>query len=98
MKHFSIVMSDEDIENFEEGRLKENMSKSAYVRYLIAEHEHTVPPVYKYKEIISLLSSIDNSVRQMVLNDTFEPSERMALYEKFEKVRLEVMKITKKPS
>ena len=87
MKQYSIVMSDEDIENFEAGRLKEKMSKSAYVRYLIAEHERTVPPVYKYKEIISLLSSIDNSVRQILLNDKMDPAERMALYEKFEKVR-----------
>jgi hypothetical protein len=86
-------MSDEDIENFEEGRLREGMSKSAYVRFLIAEHERTIPSVYKYKEIIALLSSIDNSVRQMVMNDSFEPSERMALYEKFAKVHQEVEKI-----
>ena len=92
MKYFSIVMSDEDIENFENGRLREKMSKSAYVRYLIAEHERTLPPVYKYKEIIALLSSIDNSVRQILLNEKFEISDRMALYEKFEKVRLEISK------
>lgn len=93
MRHFSIVMSDSDIEDFEEGRAKERMSKSAYIRYLIAEHEHAVPATYKYKEIISLLASIDNAVHEIVVNEKFEPIDRMELYEKFEKLRLEIMKI-----
>lgn len=83
-------MSEEDIEDFEAGRLKEKMSKSAYVRYLIAEHERTVPAVYKYKEIIALLSSIDNSVNQILLDKKLDYDERMALYEKFEQVKEEI--------
>ena len=95
MKHYSIVMSDEDIEKFEVGRLKEKMTKSAYVRFLIGEHEHTLPAVYKYRQIIALLSSIDNSVHQIVLNEKMDPADRMDLYEKFEKVRSEIKKVVK---
>ena len=92
MKRFSITMREEDIEDFEAGRLKEKMTKSAYVRFLIAEHERTIPSVYKYKDIIALLSSIDNSLKQILFNEKLGYDERMALYEKFDKVQEEINK------
>ena len=85
-KHYSIVMSDDDIELFENGVASENMSKSAYVRLLIAEHENRLPPFYKYREIISRLSNIENQVNAIVLNDKFDSSDRLALFDKMDEV------------
>ena len=84
MKHYSIVMSDDDIETFENGVLNSNMSKSAYIRFLIAEHEHTLTVFYKYREIISRLSNIENQMNQIVLNNDFDEKNRLTLFEKID--------------
>ena len=88
-------MSDEDIENFEVGRLNEKMPKSAYIRYLIAEHERTIPSAYKYKDIIRLLSSIETMMKMILVNEKMELADRIGLYERIEKLRLEIRKMLK---
>lgn len=82
MKQFCISMSEDDIEKFELGREATGMSKSAYVRLLIAEHEKRVPGFIKYKEIIEKLSSIELELQSLSLKETLAPEDRMLIHVK----------------
>lgn len=92
MKDFHVSISDEAFADFEAGRLREKMSMSSYLRYLIAEHEHTLPPVIKYKEIIALLSDINNNIHQILLSEKIDYSDKMALYLKFKTLQENINK------
>ena len=60
---FMVSMSEEDILCFEAGREAAGMSKSAYIRLLIAEHEHTVPGFIKYKEVIHEIAEMNTLLK-----------------------------------
>ena len=51
MERFTVSMNEADVDLFERKRCDMGMTKSAYIRYLIAEHENKVPPFLKYKEL-----------------------------------------------
>ncbi len=80
MKQFCITMSEEDIELFEAGRQALEMSKSAYVRLLIAEHEKCVPGFLKNKAIITKLSDISIDIRSLLFKDTLTDGEKLRLF------------------
>lgn len=80
MERFCISMSEEDIEKFELGRSATGMSKSAYVRLLIAEHENKVPGFIKYKEIIEKLSSIELELQSLSVKETLSPEDRVLIH------------------
>jgi hypothetical protein len=75
-------MSEDDVDKFETGRSQMGMSKSAYVRLLIAEHENAVPGFIKYKEIIEKLSSIELELQALSLKETLSPEDRMVIHVK----------------
>ena len=59
MSRMTISLSEADIENFEAGRDNAGMSKSAFLRLLIAEHEDRVPYFIKYKDVIDKFSDLN---------------------------------------
>lgn len=73
MEKTSITMTSSDLDLFERGRCEQgiNMSKSAYIRLLIAEHEDRVPSFIKYKEIIEKISEL-NTLLEAELSTTKE--------------------------
>ena len=66
MERFTITMTEEDIDLFERYRTDMNMSKSAFVRLLIAEHFEYIPAFLQHKELIAAVSSLDNSLKEII--------------------------------
>lgn len=93
MKRFMITMSENDIELFESGREALNMTKSSYVRLLIAEHEKRVPAYIKYKDIIDKFSELDKDVRSLILSDKLSDTDKLILYEKADDLKKELRAI-----
>lgn len=73
-------MSEEDIELFKAGCEAMDMSKSAYVRLLIAEHEKCVPGFLKNKAIIARLSDISVDIRSLLFKNTLTDDEKLRIY------------------
>ncbi|MDO4966129.1 MAG: hypothetical protein Q4E51_05415 [Lachnospiraceae bacterium] len=94
MNRFMVSMSDEDIECFEAGREAEKMSKSAYIRLLIAEHENRVPGFIKYKEIINSFANLNNNIKEIVVQKSFDDSTKLMLLEKIDELKIEIQKLS----
>lgn len=86
MKRFYVSMSEEEIDLFEEKRLEYGMNKSSFIRYLMAEHENAVPPFLKYKEVISAMSDINTTMKQILITKKIDTTEKMVLHEKISRL------------
>ena len=92
MERMTITLSKNDIDNFERGRALMNMTKSAYVRLLIAEHEERVPYYISHQELISEFSTLNNYVKQMLLSNRMSDVEKIRLFEMIGELRNSVNK------
>lgn len=81
MERMMVTVSESDIDDFERGRASEGMSKSAYIRLLIAEHEDRVPEFIYNKEIIAKMAQIDNDVKQLILREVVSDRDKLILLE-----------------
>lgn len=81
MQRMTITMAESDIDDFERGRSAEGMTKSAYIRLLIAEHENRVPEFIYNKEIIARMAQIDTDIKQLILQDIATDREKLILFE-----------------
>lgn len=81
MERFCITMSEKDVDLFELERGKLGLTKSAFVRLLIAEHKNTVPGFIRNKEIIRELSELNNSIKSLLLKDSLNDTEKIHLFE-----------------
>lgn len=86
MLRFTVTLSEYDMDVFEAGRTKENMSKSAYLRLLIAEHENKVPYFIVLKDVIAMFSSLNNSIKNFCLHESFSDEDKLFLIEHFNEV------------
>lgn len=87
-------MSDDDIYYFERGRESSNMSKSAYVRLLIAEHENRVPGFIKYKDIIKEFSELNSKIKEIIVQKSFDDNSKIEILEKIDELKLSLQKLT----
>ena len=83
---FMVSMSEEDILCFEAGREAAGMSKSAYIRLLIAEHEHTVPGFIKYKEVIHEIAEMYTLLKRVILEKNINESMKLVLLERMDDI------------
>lgn len=86
MNRLTISMSEEDIDCFEAGRETAGMSKSAYIRLLIAEHENRVPGFLKYKEVIKGIAETDTLIKQLILGENVDEPTKLILLERLDKI------------
>lgn len=86
MNRFMISMSEEDIECFEAGREAAGMSKSAYIRLLIAEHDNRVPGFLKYQDVIKGMAEMNTLIKQVVLGKNVDESTKLILLERLDKM------------
>lgn len=86
MEQFHISLSSEDIDYFERVRTDLGMSKSSFVRLLIAQYKNSVPYFIQYKDIIEKQSELNNYVKQIVLDKHFNINDKMFLAEKFQEL------------
>ena len=97
MEKITITMTSEDLDLFERGRCttSENMSKSAYVRLLIAEHEERVPSFIRYKEIIAGISELNTLIKELVLSEKMDDVYKMQILEQMADVKTILKNIAK---
>ena len=81
MERFTFTMRDSDIDLFERFRTDLGMNKSAFLRFLIAEHADRVPPVLKYKDVISQFSALNTSVKALILTEKITDVDKLHLFE-----------------
>lgn len=86
MERMTVCMSSNDIDLFERKRSELGMSKSAFIRFLIAEHEKEIPSSIKYKEIIDKLAEANTILNEILISEKFDTSVKILLDEKFKEV------------
>lgn len=96
MERFTISMNSSDIDLFERKRADVGMSKSAFIRLLIAEHEHKVPTFIQHKELIKALSEINTSLKELLISDNIEDVEKIIIYEKIDNTNKLVEELLRK--
>jgi hypothetical protein len=82
MERFTVSMNSGDIDLFERKRADLGMSKSAFIRLLIAEHENRTPYFIQYKDIIKILSNINTKLDVIILNEKISTTDKLILDEK----------------
>lgn len=87
MERMTVTMAASDIDNFERGRASVGMSKSAYIRFLISEHENNVPEFIYNREIIDKISQLDADIKQLILKEMVSDADKLILYEKLKELK-----------
>lgn len=82
MERFSVTMNSEDIDLFERRRSELGLTKSAYIRYLIAENEKGIPNFIAFKEIIRQMAELNTCMKEFIINNSFETNDKLLLFEK----------------
>lgn len=86
MERFTVSMNSSDVDFFERKRGELGMSKSAFIRLLIANYENNIPSFIKNKEIIESLSDVNSSMKEILISDKMISTDKMILYEKINKI------------
>lgn len=81
MEKFTVSMYETDVDLFELKRAELGMSKSAFIRLLLAEHDNRVPPFMKYKELINSISELNTSVKELLLLESMTDIDKLHLIE-----------------
>lgn len=87
MERFTVTMNESDIDLFERRRGELEMSKSAFLRYLIFINENKEPPFIKYKEIIAAMGDINSKMNEILININIRAEDKLYLNEKINSVR-----------
>ena len=86
MERFSITMNSDDIDLFERRRAELGLTKSAYIRYLIAEHENGVPEFISFQKVIKQISELNTYMKEIIINENFDANDKLLFYEKINTV------------
>lgn len=86
MERFTVSMSETDIDLFQRKRSEMGMSKSAYIRFLIAEHENKVPVFLRNKELIEKIAELNTSINKLIITDRINDVEKLHIYEDMKKI------------
>lgn len=87
MERITVSMHSKDVDLFERGRADAGMSKSAYIRLLIAEHEERVPNFWKHKPLIAAISELNTSIAKLIISDKISDQDKLYLYEKLDELK-----------
>lgn len=87
MKRLCITVSDADAELLQNECSESGMTKSAYIRMLVAEHKDRVPYFYKYRDIIEKLSELNVSIKELLITEDGDDAEKLRIYENFKEIQ-----------
>ncbi|MCI8563814.1 MAG: ribbon-helix-helix protein, CopG family [Lachnospiraceae bacterium] len=96
MERFTVTMSESDIDNFERERAKQGMSKSAFIRFLMVEHENTVPSFLKNKEVVTVVSELNNTIKTLLLQNTLSDADKLKVFEEIKMTNVWIEKLCAK--
>ena len=85
MERFTVSMSETDIDLFERKRADMGMTKSAFIRFLIAEHDEKVPSFIKNKEVIEKMAELNTLMKEMIISDKLSEVEKLHLFEQIKR-------------
>ena len=95
MERFTISMYEEDIDLFERTRTDLELTKSAFIRFLLAEHYDRVPNFIKHKELIKKISELNTSIKELLLTDELSDTEKIHVFEKMDEINKLIEKLLK---
>ena len=87
-----VTMPENEIELFERKCAESGMTKSAFIRLLLAEHDNNVPSPIKYKEVITELSDINTTMKEILISENFNTDIKILLDEKIKNLTKVVRK------
>ena len=87
MESIHITLSESDIDLLERRAGEMKMSKAAYIRFLIAEHENTLPSSLKNKKIINEFSRLYSLIKSSLVTGSIEEVEKIAIYEELKSLQ-----------
>lgn len=93
MERFSITMNSDDIDLFERRRAELGLTKSAYIRYLITEHENGVPEFISFQKVIKQISELNTYMKEIIINENFDANDKLLFYEKINTVTATVKSV-----
>lgn len=82
MERFTVTMNSTDVDLFERRRGELEMSKSAFIRYLIYVNENKEPPFIKYKELIALMGEINSKLNGILVDASISDEDKLFIFEK----------------
>ncbi len=86
MERIRYSLPDADAELFESGREKMNMTRAAYIHYLIYEHENRLPVSMKYKDLIESFSEFTNNIKYLELSNISD-DEKIKIFEMLDQIK-----------
>lgn len=89
MERIRYSIPDIDAELFEVGREKMGMTRSAYIHYLIYEHENKLPVSLKYKELIDSFSNFSNDMKHLELSN-LDDNEKIKIFETLDEIKKQI--------
>ncbi len=90
MKRIHISLPESYAELLELWCKNKRISKSSFIRLLIAEHENTVPVEIKYQELIKEINGIQVILYRLILSDKLTENDKLLLYEKLNHLKNEL--------
>lgn len=82
MERITITMYESDVDLFERRRGELEMSKSAFIRYLLSVNENKEPSFIKNKEVIGSLGDINSKLNEILINHKISPEDKLYINEK----------------
>ena len=82
MKRYNLSMPDSEAAIFENLASENSMSKSAFLRILLANYQNNIPDFIENKKAIKLESDIITLLKSFLLQDKVSDSDKIYLYEK----------------
>lgn len=69
-----------------------DMSKSSYIRFLIAEHENRVPYHIRHKTLVDMFSQVNDRLKELLVSNKLSDVEKIRLFESIKELRDSVNK------
>lgn len=86
-KRLFLSLPEEDVARIDYLREELGMNRSQYIRYILAGQQKRICPSIKYMEAVKKLSSIDLSLRTIVLKDSVSEEDKLAIYSELQEIK-----------
>ena len=86
-KRLFLSLSEDDVLRLDCLREELGMNRSQYIRYVLSGQQKLICPSIKYMEAVKRLSSIDLSLRTIVLKDSVSEEDKLAIYSELQEIK-----------
>lgn len=86
-KRLFLSLPEEDVTRLDYLREELGMNRSQYIRYILSGQQKLICPSIKYMEAVKKLSSIDLSLRTIVLRDSVSEEDKLAIYIELQEIK-----------